>query len=370
MKRRSKFFICLATAFCLLVIFTLTPSMGLGADRKTISLRLVSGHPKSKGTFWIESLDDFFIPEVQKRAMEKTTGYKVECKGFYGGTVAKLGEVLETVENGLADIGFILPLTEMAKIDPYNLTFWLPFSTPDLEKVLKAYTKTVEHFPAFDQMLAKYNQRRLGQAYNLQDSYEIISNAPIKTMEDMKGLKIAHAGSFLPMIGALGATPVQAVYTEIFTSMDTGVFNGFIMPATSAVAFRIHEVGKYFIRPNFGAMIAGVITVNNNSWKKLPKEVQDILTEVATEWSWDVYKRCKSLEGSALDEMKKAGVDIYDLPAAEKARWAKTISESGAMNKLVDNCNSRGWPCSDIAKQYMKELKNEGYSFPYEMTSK
>jgi TRAP-type C4-dicarboxylate transport system substrate-binding protein len=297
--------------------------------------------------------------------LAQTKKYKVECKGFYGGTVAKLGEVLETVESGLADIGHILSLAEMAKIDPYNLTFWVPFSTDNMEKVLKAYSKTVDHFSIFEEVLTKCNQIRLGHAYTLQDSYQIISNVPVKTMEDLKGVKIAHAGSFLPMIAALGATPVQAVYTEIYTSMDTGVFNGFTMPATSAVAFRIQEVGKHFIKPNLGAMIAGVLTINAKKMKKLPKEVQEILVEVGNAYSFDMIKRAKAFEGAALAAMKKAGVEIYTLPQKEQARWADSINNAGVLAKSMRNCNAKGLPCSDIAKFYVKALEEEGYKFPY-----
>jgi len=350
--------------FAILAVMT-TPGVGEAAGRKLIKLRVVAGHPLAKGTFWIQSLENFFCREVEKRVLEETENYKVECKGFYGGSVAKLGEVFETVESGLADIGHILALAEMAKIDPYNLTFWVPFSTGDMEVALKAYSKTVDHIPIFDELLAKYNQRRIGHAYTLQDSYQIISNVPIKTMEDMKGVKLAHAGSFLPMIAALGATPVQAVYTEIYTSMDTGVFNGFTMPATSAVAFRIHEVGKYFIKPDLGAMIAGLLTINAKKMKKLPKEVQDILLEVGNEYSYDMLKRARAFEGEALAAMEKAGVEIYTLPKQEKARWANKINDAGILAKSMRSCNSKGMPCSEIAKFYVQALEEEGYKFPY-----
>ena len=269
MRKYRKSGIALTIFVCAILAVMTMPGIGTAADRKTIKLRVVSGHPLSKGTFWIEGIEGFFIPEVKKRVLERTDGYEVEFKAFYGGTVAKLGEVLETVESGLADIGYVLPLAEMAKIDPYNFNFWVPFSTTDKETVARACIKTVDHFPIFEEVLAKYNQKRLGHTYAIQDSYEIISNVPVKTMEDLKGVKIAHAGSFLPLVAALGATPVQAVYTEIYTSMDTGVFNGFTMPATAAVAFRIHEVGKYFIRPGLGVMQAGIITANKNTLKNL-----------------------------------------------------------------------------------------------------
>jgi C4-dicarboxylate-binding protein DctP len=368
MRKYRKSGIGLIILACAALIVTTMPSIGNTAERQKITLRVATGHPLSKGTYWVEGIEYFFIPEVQKRVLERTDKYQVEIKGFYGGSLAKLGEVLETVENGLADIGYVLPLAEMAKIDPYNFTFWVPFGTSDLDKLATAVVDTVNHFPIFDQVLAKYNQRRLGNPYCITDSYQIISNVPLRKMEDFKGVKLAHAGSFLPLIAALGATPVQAVFTEIYTSMDTGVFNGFVMSPDSAVAFRIQEVGKYLTKLDLGAMEAGVLTVNLNTFNKLPKEVQDIVLEVGSEWTWDVVNRGKTLEANAWDTFKKAGVEVYTLPEKERVRWANKINDAGVLSKAMQACNAKGMPCSDIAEYYVQAVEKTGYKFPYKPT--
>lgn len=350
---------------CAMLIVTSGPGICNAAKRQTITLRVVGGHPLSEGDYWIYSLQHFFIPEVEKRVLERTDKYKVVMRGFYGGSVAKLGEVLEAVQGGLADIGYVLPLTEMSAIDPFNVTFWIPFSSPHIDSTLKAYIKTVDHFPIFNEMLAKYNQKLLGNAFCTTDSYQIVSNVPIRTLNDLKGLKLAHAGSFLPMIAALGATPVQSVYTDMYTSIDTGVYNGFVIAPTAAYAFKIYEVAKYLLKLDLGAQDAGILTINLNTWKKLPKEVQDILIETGNDYSWDVAKHCKMLEAKAWARMKKAGVHVYTLPESERIRWAHKVNNSGIIAKAVRADDARGWPGNKIAEFYIKALEEQGYKFPY-----
>ncbi len=84
----------------------------------------------------------------------------------------------------------------------------------------------------------------------------------------------------LPWLAALGATSVQASYNDVYTSMDTGVIDGYSMPANVVTAFKIYEVGKYFTKCGLaGADVCGILNINISKWESLPKEVQDIMVE-------------------------------------------------------------------------------------------
>ena len=328
--------IVLAIAFLVPGLF---PDSGNAADRKTITLRVTAGHPYAAGTFWIRSLEDYFCREVEKRVSEKTEKYAVKCKGFYGGSLAKLGEVFETVESGLADIGLIVTVFEMSKIELFNFSYWIPFTTSNMEMMLKTTIKTVDHFPEFAANLKRYKQRQIGAAYWVQAPYDLITTFPVRTLDDLKGKKLGHGGPMLPWLAALGATSVQASYNDVYTSMDTGVIDGYSMPANVVTAFKIYEVAKYFTKCGLaGANVCGILNINMSKWESLPKEVQDIMVEVGNEFSWDLYKRNVAALGKATEIMEKNGVSIYDLPENERARWAKVLSEARVAEKTIQNC--------------------------------
>lgn len=349
-----------------LVFVAMTPGLGQAADRKVFKLRSVAGHPYAKGCFWIVSTEDFFCREVERRVLERTDKYEVKFKGMYGGSVCKLGEALETVQRGIADIGFVATVFEMSKLEPFNFTFWIPFTSSDVPSVLRTTTKTVNHFPLFSETLAKYNQKLVGNAYLSQTTYNLITNYSVKTMEDLKGTKLGHGGPMLPWLAALGATSVQCTYPEVYTSMDTGVINGFAMPANVVAGFKIFEVGKYFTEVDFGATMAGILTINLKTWKKLPKEIQDIMIEVGSEYSWDIYKRGQVIEKGAYNTMKSKGVKIYKLPEPERARWAKRLNDARVAAKTIADAKKNGYPADEIAKFYVKTMvEDEGYKFPY-----
>lgn len=336
------------------------------AERKVIKLRVVAGHPYAKGTFWVRNLEDFFCREVEKRVLAQTKNYKIECKGYYGGSVAKLGEVLETVQNGLGDIGLITTVFEMAKIEPINFTFWIPFNTNDIDKNLRAFIKTFRHFALFKKMFAKYKQIPLGEAFWPHTSYQLITKFPVKTLEDLKGKKLGHGGPMLPWLAALGATSVQANYNEVYTSMDTGVIDGYAMPSNVATAFKIYEVGPYFTIVDFASTVCGVVTMNMNKWNKMPPVVQKILAEVGTEYTWKLRDEAEQFQKKSIALMKSKGVTVYTLPEAERTRWAKILTSANVTKEAVERCKSRGYPADEIVKFYIKTLQeDEGYKFPY-----
>ena len=355
-----------------LILVMMIPNYGETAERQTFRLRVVAGHPYTPGNFWIKSLEDFFCREVEKRVLEKTQNYKVEMKGHYGGTLAKLTDCLDSVEKGLADIGFQIPIFEMSKLEPMNFSMWVPFSPPEMPKAIKAAEKTINHFPLFNELLAKYKQRRIGTSSFAQPSYQIISKFPIKTMDDLRGKKIGHGGPMLPWLSALGATSVRMAWPEVYTSMDTGVLDGYSMPANIVVALKIYDVGKYLTLANFGAtaFVSGFISANIASWNKLPKEVQDILNQVGSEYTWDVVKRSETLEKEAIESLKNAKVSIYTLPEEERARWAKALDDARVTAKPVAACKAHGFPAEEIATSFIKAIEEEGYKFPYPITVK
>lgn len=355
-----------------LLALMMVPRSGAAADRQLIKLRMVAGHPNTEGTIWVKSLEDFYCREAEKRVLSKTKKYELKITGYYGGTLAKIPEVFQTIQNGIADIGFTMPLFEMSKLELFNFSMWIPFTPPELPIVIEAAQKTYDHFPVFNKILAKYNQIRVGFGLSVQPSYQLITKFPIRTMEDLKGKKIGHGGPMLPWLSALGATSVQLPYPSVYTSMDTGVIDGYAMPASIIVGYKIYDVGKYMTIVNLAGTTAnnGILTANINSWRRIPKEVQDILIEVSKEYTWDMCKRNQEAEKKALTTLEANGVQIYRLPENEKIRWAKTLDDARVLAKNIAACEANGYPAEQVVRFYVSELKKAGYKFPYDLTIK
>ena len=180
----------------------------------------------------------------------------------------------------------------------------------------------------------------------------------------MQGKKIGNGGPTLGWLKAWGATSVKLFYPDAYNSIDTGVINGYSMPANIVTSLKIYEVAPYFTNVDSGGNVPALLTMNANTWKKLPKEIQEIVDEVATDWTWDVYKRNLAQTEKAFKIMKKMGVKVYALPDEERKRWAKALNKSRVAAKDIAACAAHGYPANEVARYYVKTLRDvEGEQF-------
>ena len=236
------------------------------ANATTFKLKIGAGHPPAG--LWVATLRDVFMPRVAER-VAKETPHKIEWTEAFGGSVCKLGECLEAIEFGLIDIGDAHAPFEPAKMLAHNFAFFAPFGAPDPRVAAKAVREVYETTPALRKVLEdRYNQ--VFVAVGIVGNYGLITNFKWNTVADLKGHKIAAAGPNLPWLQGTGVVGVQSTLNEAYTSMQTGVYEGWVMFTDASMSFKLHEVSKQYVDMDFGCIGTPVITMNKDTWKDLP----------------------------------------------------------------------------------------------------
>ena len=160
------------------------------AIAKTYKMTSAAGHPPI--FLWVTLTRDFFIPEVNKRLAAAGNKDKIIWNQAYGGTIAKLGGVLEAVEEGIVDLGFVGTIFEAPKMPLHNVSYMTPFGTSDIFKIVDIMAELQKNIPAVANEWTKYNQVYLG-GVGL-DTYGLLTKFPVQTVDDIKGHKIAAPG--------------------------------------------------------------------------------------------------------------------------------------------------------------------------------
>ncbi|MEH7380338.1 C4-dicarboxylate TRAP transporter substrate-binding protein [Bacillus sp. JJ1533] len=354
---RKGFVILLSIMLGLLAACSSPGSNSSSDGKEVIKLRIGSGHTV-EGATWIRTIDNYFIPEVDK-ALE-STNYKIEWTKAFGGTVAKLGEEIEAIGEGLLDIGFIVSPFEPSKLPITNIGYNTPFSSPDPGVIAEVAYDLVEKYPEFEKEYEKENQKLLGLGFT--ESYEIITDFPFETVEDLTGKKIGGAGANLEWIKPVGAVPVQGGLTETYQNIQTGVYNGYIMYTGSTIGYRLYEVAKYFTQVGFGSVIVGGLSVNADTFEGLPKEVQDVLVDVGKKYSFNMAEELSKETSKNLDQIESEGGVVTTLSDAEKLKWLEVLPN--IPNDYAKRMNDEGLPGSDIMKDYIQGQMDHGHNFP------
>lgn len=331
------------------------------ASADSFTLRMASGHPDSKTPgFYVTEMVDFFAPEVQKRAKERT-GHDIEFITAVGGAIVKVNESLEGAQNGLIDIAGGCFCFEPTKLFLHNFQMYLPFGPQDSLQSLTSARRTYDQNPWLEETFKKqYNQELLGLAGL--DSYHITTRHPWNKVEDLKGVRIAGAGPNLKWIEFVGAVPVQSNMAEAYQALATGVYDGWIMFPSLTYGFKLYENAPYYTLIGFGAKTMHGVTINNQSMAKLPPEVQDILREVGKEYEVRTARILSETKDKPLQQLKDAGATIRTIPDAVRANWAESLR--AWPNEQAQEANKRGMPGSQIMRSDIKNSTDLGYEWP------
>lgn len=327
---------------------------------ETFRLTIGAGHPVDAAA-WITSMRDYLQVEVKKQ-VEAKTPHKIEWVEAYGGSIAKLGEVLEAIESGLMDIGDVHIPFEPAKLMAHNFPYFIPFASPDPTFAAKAAYKVYQDFPQLKEVLEKkYNQVFLG--VGAVPCYDLVTTFPWERVDQLKNRKIAAAGPNIPWVQAIGAVGVQSNLNEAYTSMQTGVYQGWVMFAMATVSFKLHEVAKHFTATGFQATPNVLITINKNTWQKFPKEVQQIFTEVASQYHLVQTPKVIEKNEAALKTIKETGGTVRVLSWEEKVKWANALPN--IPEQRMAEITKAGLPGEAVRAYYLNQ-KAAGFKFPRE----
>lgn len=325
-------------------------------EKEVITLRIGAGAPV-ESSIWLQPIKNYFMPEVDK-ALE-STNYEINWVENWG-TITNMPGELETIKAGLLDVGFSTAAFQPSHLMISSMGFNTPFSSSDPEVIAKVANRMEETFEEFAAEYHKTNAKLLG--LSVSENYVLVTTFPIDSLDDLEGKKIAGASANQKWLAASGATPVQSALTEAYQSIQSGVYEGWVIFPSSIIGFKLHEQAKYLTNVNFGSMILGGLVVNNDKWAKLPKEVQDVFEKVGKEYTNEIAKYSKEISVSNLEKMKAEGVQVSTLDPAIEAEWASRLAYMP--NDYVQELNNAGLPGKEIMEAYIQYQIDEGHTFP------
>jgi len=216
--------------------------------------------------------------------IKKETNGRVEMNVFASGVLGRDNEMLDSLESGDIDIAWISSANLGTSIQEFNI-FSLPYLFASNEHYNKVFTKDGEVM----KMLAKIVEEspygiQLGGMLGGVSRQIWNRERPIVIPEDLKGLKLRIQNSAVEMKAwsLLGAAPQQLAWSEIYTSLQTGVI--FAAEASIDAYFqnKFYEVSKYLSLTNHQYLVLPIL-IGKQGLRKLPKDIQEIVVRLTEE---------------------------------------------------------------------------------------
>jgi TRAP-type C4-dicarboxylate transport system substrate-binding protein len=312
MTKKSLFYFFVTVT--LLIGFGLSGSFSQ-AVAKTHTINCLTAWPKSA----FESGEFLkFLDNVQKEADKKYPGeLKMVYKG--AGEVVATNEQVEACRTGLVEMVYtagsyytsVLPV-----IDIMSLTDLMPWQ--ERKAGVFAYLNKLHNEKANIEMLG-----RVGTG----SYFHLFLAKPIEKVDDLKGRKIRCSPTTISFMKAVGATPIQMPPPDIYTAMERGVVDGYLLPPGTIRDFGLVPVSKYIVFPGIYQPCQFVL-MNLDVWKKLPKHLRTLLVENTEKMAhFNIEDQVAQLK-KELDSFKKEGMQFIELSPAEGAKFKKIANDA------------------------------------------
>jgi TRAP-type C4-dicarboxylate transport system substrate-binding protein len=293
------------------------------------------------------------------KQVEEATKGRVKIEVFPSQNLIKGIDMWKGVSSGIADIGWCVqgywpeqtPLSDVMSLP------FLPIKTA--EHGSEVLWKLYEKYPSIQK---EYGAIQPLVLHTTSPNFLITAKKQVKTLEDMRGLKIRTLGGPpIEMAKALGAVPAVMPMPDLYQALDKGVFDGAAVPWEAIHGFRLYEVAKYVTMVPFYASYFSVCA-NRQKIQSLPKDVRDQIMSVSALpgskfWGKNFFD---SAEAGVLEQVKAANIQLvrYDVPPAEVARWNKAAGEP-LWEEWVKKMEGKGQKdARDILKSALEFAKN------------
>ncbi len=303
------------------VYVTLTSAAGVVAaaaiatSTPTFAQKVVWQHnifgPKRAVTAGMEAVANY---------LQKASNGQLEIKISYGAALGPPKQVPEAIKSGGYDGGQMCAgyyPNKFPLLTVMELPFLTPAKTADHAKVYEA----VMHHP----LIVKEMAERWGIKYIAPvflPPYEFMGNKRIKSVADMKGVKMRISGLNAKALQVFGAVPTIVTAPEGYTALERGTIDSFGFPYSYTFgAYKLYEVSKYVTE---GMAMSGFMCfqgVSLKAWNKLPADLKAKLPEAIKVGDAALMEAYKKADAKWIPIFKKR-LEVDQFPASERAKLA------------------------------------------------
>ncbi len=241
--------------------------------------------------------------------LAKSSGGALTVKVFNKGALGSEKETIDQVKLGALAMTRV-NLAQLTAMCPRTLVPSLPFLFRDTAQMRRALDG-----PAGDEILkACEHQGMVGLALYDSGARSVYARKPIRTLADMKGLKIRvqQTDLWVAAMTALGANPSPMPIGEVYTGLKTGLIDAAENNVPSYEGFRHMEAARFYSRTEH-AMTPEGLFISKRIWDKLTPDQQRQLREAARASVAVERQHWDAQESKALAAAKAAGAQFIDV---------------------------------------------------------
>lgn len=286
-----------------------------GAEQKSgpkYVFRLAETHPADYPT----TLGDKKFADLVN---ERSNG-RIKIDVFANSQLGEEKAVLEQVQLGAIEF----TRTSSGTVAAFNKNFEA-FSLPYIFESDAHLWKFLESDMGNKMLDGLESSRMKGLAYYSSGARHFYSNKPLKSISDLKGLKIRVQQNKvnIDLMEALGANATPMPYGQVFSSLQTGVIDAAENNYPSYYTSSHYQQAKHLILDGH-QMVPEVLLISKVVWDRLGAEDQKLVKQAALDSVTFQRQEWDKFEKESAEKVKAAGgVSITEVK--DKKAWQDTV---------------------------------------------
>ena len=309
--------------------FLTNATLGVAGSAIALSARAQS-HPQIRwrmASSFPKSLDTLFgtAEQIAQRVSRLTEG-RFEIRIFAAGEIVPPLQVLDAVQNGTVECGQTASYYYIGKNPALAFDTALPFGLNARQQNAWMY-----HGGGLQLMRDLFRQYNIVNfpCGNTGTQMAGWYRKEIKSVADLKGLKMRVAGLAGQILERLGVVPQQIGGPDIYPALERGTIDAaeWVGPYDDE-KLGFHKVAKFYYYPGWWEGSAQLsVYVNAKQWGALPKPYQEALDVACAEANINMLARYDAKNTEALRKLVGAGAQLRAFPPAVMEACYKATQE-------------------------------------------
>jgi TRAP-type mannitol/chloroaromatic compound transport system substrate-binding protein len=262
--------------------------------------------------------------------VRKLSGGSIDMRFFEPGALVPAGQAFDSVSSGALDAAWATPGFWTGKDIAFAVYSTVPFG-PGLGEFL-AWMKHGGGEKGMQELYAKYNIHSV-MCHLIPPEASGWFRKEIKTLDDLKGLKMRFFGLGANVMQKLGVATQLLQAGEIFQALQLGTIDAteFSMPSMD-LSLGFHQVAKFYYFPGWHQQATvGDLIINKAKWDSLSDFQKSAIEAACDQTVLRGMSLGESLQPKAMAEIEGKGVKLMTwgpefLQAFEKA-WIEVAAE-------------------------------------------
>ena len=271
-------------------------------------------------------------------AIAKESGGKIDIQVFPNNQLGSDTDMLSQLRSGAIEFFTLSPLI-LQTLVPKAAISGIGFAWPGYDKV----------WPAMDGEFGAYVRAEIakGGLHSFDKMYDngfrmiTSSTRPIAAPDDLKGFKIRVPPSPLwtSMFKAFDAAPAPLNFNEVYSALQTKVFEGQENPLAIIHAAKLYEVQKYLAKTSH--MWDGFwFLANGKAWAGLPAEVKAVIAKNVNASAITQREDIAKLNATLEKELSEKGLAFN---AVDNAKFREKLASAGFYKEWQDKFGADAW---------------------------